>query len=169
MPFESVPTAILEMRGSRWAAAKEGEPDAPRGRPRRPAWVKPVPGATECWNRTCSALDAMGLLHSTDWAAIGRYAVALARWVQVQTELTKAGQSYTAVRNEHGGIVETKPLGQWRILESLERELARLEKQFGLTPAARRGLAVQRESDPNENRGKGSKGGTVRARLFGGA
>lgn len=165
MPAEPVPTQVLKMRGSRWANDRVDEPEAPKGRPHRPRWVGDVKGANAIWGRVCDALEAMGLLSSADFGVIGRYSVTLARWVQTQDDMNRLRD---AMGEKAFALNKDQPLGYWRIIEQCERDCLKLEKQMGLSPAARRGMAAKRESDPAENRGK-SRGGSVRAKVFGGA
>ena len=167
---QPTPTAILALRGSARATRKEGEPPAPEGRPGKPSWVQGE--AAKIWRRLVRNLDALSLATPVDWAACGRYCVNLARWVEIQSlldSLSKNAPTYaTPVKDERNQVVKWVPLPGVAHAQRLETSLVQFERHFGLTPSARRALAVQRESDPNENRGKYVRD-SVRAKLFGGA
>jgi P27 family predicted phage terminase small subunit len=163
------PTAILALRGSSKANRKVGEPPAPEGRPGKPDWVQGE--AAKIWRRLVRNLAAMNLATPVDWAAVGRYCVNLARWIEVQTLLNVQAKNLptyaTPYKDERGQIVKWVPLPGVNHAQKLESSLVQFERQFGLTPSARRALAVDKESDPNENRGKYDRTQSVRAKLFG--
>jgi len=132
------PSKILQMRGSRQADNRVDEPIAPEGEPVMPDWL--TEDARPFWLGLCDNLRMMKLLHVTDAGAMGRYCQLFARYARVEARI--------AADEEH-----PKAEGWHMRAGALSDKLLRLEKEFGLTPAARANLAVEKK-DPNENRGK---------------
>ena len=123
------PTNILNMRGSWRGGARDKEPEPDRSVPECPEWL--LDDAKSKWVELVPQLAAMGVLGTCDRGALARYCQLWARWRAVEEAGGDTNQSL-----------------------KLSAALIRLEKEFGLTPAARAGLAVEK-ADPQENRGKG--------------
>jgi phage terminase small subunit len=71
------------------------------------------------WDRVTDSLDQIGTLHATDGAAIERYCHLTSQWT------------------------EARGFGDVHKLCKLAPILLRIEQEYGLTPSARAGLAVQ--------------------------
>lgn len=147
------PTKILKMRGSWRAKTRDGEPVPEQTRPRCPVWMRLR--AKRMWRRLIPQLEQMGVLGRCDRNALARYCQSWARWREAEEFLMENGTTYP-VYSEGGDVLETKQYPQVRQANILAGILLRIEKEFGLTPAARADLSVQR-GDPQENRGKGGK------------
>ena len=126
------PTKVLEMRGSWRADKRDGEPKPDATMPECPEWL--LPDAVSKWDEITPQLHAMGVLGRCDGGALARYCQMWARWRAVE-----AGD------------------GSATLSLKLAAALLRLEREFGLTPSARAGLAVPKDDD-SENRGKRDKG-----------
>ena len=144
------PTKILEMRGSWRAKARAGEPKPERMRPRCPRWLSAA--AKRAWRRLMPQLEQMGILGRCDREALARYCMMWAKWREVEIWLMEHGDCYPE-RDGSGEVVGLKEYPQVARAIRLSEHLLRLEKQFGLTPAARAGMA-QEKQNPFENRGK---------------
>lgn len=98
-------------------------------------------------------VDGMGVMSHVDGEALGRYCHLLTQWRELQYFITKNGISYPvrtpiirdAKGKEIGGgeVLSFRIFPQVRVAKELTRELARLEAEFGLTPAARSRIIVQ--------------------------
>jgi len=144
------PTKVLELRGSWRAHRRRGEPEPDRSRPRCPAWLHRE--AKRAWRELIPRLEEMNVLARCDRNALARYCQLLALWRQANEWIMQHGDIYPD-KDSRGRIVGTKEYPQVARAVRLSGELLRLEREFGLTPSARAGLATER-SDPDENRGK---------------
>ena len=133
------PTATLKMRGSWRGDVRKNEPKTVSGRPRCPAWLRN--DAKSAWKQIVPLLDDMGVLTKIDGNALSRYCEMWARWRSVSEFIAKHGESFP-IKDKQGNLVGFRSLPQARTVNHLSGELLRLEQQFGLTPAARVGLAV---------------------------
>jgi len=132
------PSKLREVTNPSKAKQRKGEPVPEGGAPDCPEWLSE--DARQVWFRVCGHLKGMGLLHRCDEHAIARYAQMMAHWVRTAERI--------AEHPDH-----EKVDGWYMRLGSLNDKLRMLEQQFGLTPAARANLAVEK-SDASENRGK---------------
>ncbi len=144
------PTRILKMRGSWRADAREGEPEPDASRPRCPAWLRKE--AKRAWKELIPQLEAMGILAKCDRNPLARYCQTLAQWKATEQWIMKHGDAYPE-KDARGKIIGLKEYPQVSRALRLSEALLRLEKQFGLTPAARADLAIEKHN-PDENRGK---------------
>ena len=145
------PTHILKLRGSWRADAREGEPTPDRSRPRCPIWL--AKEAKRAWRELVPQLEHMGLLAKCDRNAIVRYCQTLAMWREAQEWLMEHGTVHPE-KDAAGRVVGLREYPHVARVIRLSEVLARLEKQFGLTPAARANLAVAKPEKPEENRGR---------------
>lgn len=127
------PTAVLRLRGSRRADSRKDEPQPPKERPRKPAWMPDR--AKRVWDRLVPILDEMGLLSTADAAAIERYCVSLVRWRECEDLIAREGMTYTIVTEKGGEYTQQRP--EVGIASKLATTLLQLEREFGLTPSAR--------------------------------
>lgn len=118
------PTKILKNRGSWRADSRGGEPAPDPSNPVKPAWVKRGHGLVY-WNRAVKLLSDMGVLTSIDGFALGMYCVYLDLWVK---ESEKDCLHHVPVN-----------------FERYANQIHKGEKAFGLTPADRAGLVVEKK------------------------
>ena len=146
------PTNVLRMRGSWLAKEREDEPQPKRERPICPKWLRLE--AKRAWRRLIPQIDGMGILGKCDRGVLARYCQTYAKWREAEEFLAKNGDIY-AVRDKAGAVTEFRQYPQVSTAIRLSDHLLRIEKEFGLTAAARANLAKPKEKDPHENRGKG--------------
>ena len=131
------PTAELERRGSwRAGARKRAEPTAPQGRPAEPAGF--ADDELDVWRRTVDYIEALGMLARTDEAVVARYAQKLAGYWRDADTVRRLGPDEVVEGKD--GRPETRERSAAKRMSRIEGELIRLEREFGLTPAARAGL-----------------------------
>lgn len=121
------PTKVLEMRGSWRADTRMDEPQPNTERPTCPAWLPAQ--AKSIWRVLIPQIEYMGILGTCDRIALARYCKLVCRWREAEDE----GDVDKSIR--------------------VSIHLLKLEREFGLTPSARAGLAKPKEN-ANENRGK---------------
>ena len=85
----------------------------------------------------------MGLLTLADAKAVERYAEIYSRWRDAEGTIREFGQVMRVLKDD--GSVVPKKNPAVAIASDLIAHLARLEGQFGLTPAARAGLTATLE------------------------
>jgi len=122
------PTNVLIMRGSPLAGKRTDEPRPDPRRPRCPVWLPKQ--AHVIWSWIVPQLEAMGVLGRCDKYALARYCQYVLRWQEAEA------------KND----IDTSL--------KVAAYLSRLDREFGLTPSARAGLAIE-TVNPRENRGKG--------------
>lgn len=91
------------------------------------------------WQRIVPDIEAMGLIATLDRSVLIRYCRAWADWVDIDQKLRDTGLLVKGARN---GVVRN-PL--WMMRSDVEGTLEALEKQLGLTPAARLRAGVKHE------------------------
>ena len=119
---KKTPTKILKNRGSWRAGLRGGEPAPDPSKPAKPVWVKRGQGLVY-WNRVVKLLSEMGVLTAADGFALGMYCVYLQLWVK---------EMESAIRSEPD-------------LQRYANQVHKGEKAFGLTPADRAGLVVEKK------------------------
>ncbi|MAQ83678.1 MAG: phage terminase small subunit P27 family [Maritimibacter sp.] len=125
---KQIPTAM------RKGGPKAGEPVPHRALPRCPAHLCPV--AQREWRRLAKPLHDMGVLYTTDRAALAAYCQAYARWVEAEQKLKET----PILLKTPSGYVQQSP---WLSVSNKQLELmGRFMAELGLTPAARRRVEV---------------------------
>jgi len=98
-------------------------------------------------------LQALGIRRKSDRHIITRYAITLYHWQRDVEHVEAYGPQYAVPGQPDASIREFKEHPAARRAERLSDQLLRFERHLGLTPAARRSLALD-VSDPDENRGR---------------
>jgi len=142
---QPTPTAVLRLAGSRRAKArgkvepkpkKKSKPTAPRRLSKDEAVV---------WRRLCKHLDMIDLLSSVDSDAIEMYAVAYVRWRECERFIKENGIKYP-IKNKKGEVTSIGQFPEVSESRSLAKQLVVLAREFGLTPAARARIGIDRLS-----------------------
>lgn len=109
------------------------------GGPAPPPWLEGE--AIQVWRHLVPRLSAIGLARSLDEYALGRYCQLLVMWVEVSAFLKKNGPTYPVradpVNGRPGRVIGVRPWPQQSMVPRLNRELMAIEREFGMTPAAR--------------------------------
>ena len=98
--------------------------------PRMPSRLSPA--AKAHWRRLAPILTEMGLLHPADQTALGRLCSLLANYDSLQQSLLEGGHT----REDGVRRPESRACAQ------VADAIAKLEAQFGLTPASRQRLTL---------------------------
>lgn len=110
------PTAVLAKRGSWRAKIREGEPEVLKGELVKPTWLSDE--ANSIWEAVIPQLRKMGVLSTIDGLVLSRYCET---WVLWRAALDSGGN-----------------IGKYDDI------LRRTENAFGMSPAARASLSVER-------------------------
>jgi P27 family predicted phage terminase small subunit len=148
------PSHVLTARGSTWPTAGHGDVlvDAPAEVPPPPAWLPPAAAAR--YMEVAAFLRGARALSESDLPVVIRYSVSWAKWVSAERRLA-AGEEpeFIVSGGRYGDRVSPSPAR--RTSTEAARELARLERVLGLSPADRVGLGLAAptlgaEDDPVE-------------------
>jgi P27 family predicted phage terminase small subunit len=150
------PTKILALRGSRRVVGRTGEPQPEVVRPETPPWL--AADAKAAYDFLADHLHELGLLTAIDQGALVRYATLWTSYRRSAEFVAKNGEVYP-VRGKPGPdgkpqVFAFKAYPQAKLMVSLSAELLRLEREFGLTPAARARL----EAPPSDEEDDGAPG-----------
>jgi P27 family predicted phage terminase small subunit len=105
-----------------------------------PAWLKK--DGLQIWERLAPALRAQKLLTRTDAEAFARYCRNFARWLKVQKELDKHGETYESPGQFGNKMRRITP--DFMVADRIERQLLAAEDRFGLNPAERQRIFAAR-------------------------
>lgn len=121
------PQALKDLAGNP-GKRKSRETVRPKGLATCPSWLAPI-AKTE-WRRLASELEMLGLLGSTDQAALAGYCTAYANLVKAQKVINAKGFTYT-----HNGLEKKRP--EVQIAQDAMRETRKYAQEFGMTPSSR--------------------------------
>lgn len=121
------PQALKDLAGNP-GHRKRRETPRPQGLASCPRWLAPV-AKTE-WRRLASQLELLGLLGSSDQAALAGYCTAYANLVKAQNIINRKGFTYV-----HNGLEKKRP--EVGIAQDAMREMRKYAQEFGMTPSSR--------------------------------
>lgn len=161
---QPTPTAIKAMRGS--SRAKYDNPKEPKparvSRPKPPAHMSDK--AKAGWNGLVKILDATKVLTVADLRIVERYLETWSIWRDAVDYVAANGQTFEvkkAVEGEDGSetleVVGVKEYPQVRIIARYAVLLVAMERELGLTPAARTRIQVESKPKRGVGRPPGSK------------
>lgn len=128
------------------------KPAAPEGRPIKASWLNA--DGSEFWETTVALLEMMpGKLSVVDENALNCYAMAYQEYVACIRAIEKEGRTSYA----DNGSPYTNP--HVKQMQAAQRQMVGYEKQFGLTPAARKQLGMKTE-EKQQNKFAHLLGGT---------
>lgn len=99
-----------------------------------PDWVHPEGRAL--WDRLVPQLAFAGMLRPADAQALTRYCDAWARWVEAARFIAANGEFFV-IRNKAGQVTGFQNFPQTHQYHRYHKMLIQLERELGLTPAAR--------------------------------
>jgi P27 family predicted phage terminase small subunit len=116
------------------------------------------PAARAIWDQLVPRLARIGLARSIDGLSLGRYCVILAQWAAGVRFLRENGRTHVLRAEGKGGkpgpIIASKQRPEVPDTARLAQQLIALEREFGLTPAARTRIRTemdqQAKGDANE-------------------
>lgn len=136
------PTAVKIAEGNRGKRKlPENEPKPPLAAPDCPADLSPV-GKAE-WNNVIDKLMLLKVISKADERALHLYCKAWEEFIKMEKIIEKEGMTF---QNGAGGI-SAHPLISAR--EKMYRNALRFLTEFGLTPAARSKVSVNKTEDEN--------------------
>lgn len=139
------PTHTLKLRGSELVAKRAGEPEGnPDGLPTMFTQVIACEIARRYFDRLVSDLRGLGLYASEDYVSHNHYALAAAEWEKAQAEVEVEGMTIITPQ----GKIQNPAI---KIRDNARAEVARLCREFGLSPASRVGLQSSKKKTNGES------------------
>src|SRR5579862_7191508 len=96
-------------------------------------------------------MQEMGILTRADSYALARFCQLYARWVRAEKFIQKYGTSYP-LKDGNGKVKCFAPFPEVAMAQKLSASLTKLERELGLTPAARARLNEVTENFDNPER-----------------
>src|SRR5262245_32994577 len=150
---------ILELRGS-WRASRRGEEARPeKGIPDCPDNL--TEEARIIWADLTKRLQEMGVLTKIDQKNLALYCQLYARWIQCEMLIEKKGHTFPVKKvvgppdDQKVVTVGHRAFPEVAIANALVTQLAKIGKEFGLSPASRASLSTTNE--PNDQNGQEKK------------
>lgn len=149
------PTAILKLTGSNRVGKRRDEPKPELGKPDA-QFIESDSQAV--FDQVCELLDSMSVLAKTDGGALERYARMFVRWRRAEQFIEKYGESYPT-KDKDGNMTSFQQFPQVAIARTLSEALRKIESEFGLTPASRASIQVQRSAQVSASDALGKRTG----------
>ena len=143
------PTKLKLLEGTARADRRlKNEVDPPVGMPDAPAHLNER--ARKEWDRMSQYLFNLGLLSECDMAALAAYCVAYGRWSEAEQKLNESPS--LLVKTNSGNIIQSPLVG---IANTAMKLMIQTATEFGMTPAARTRVAVQKQEKSPERKARG--------------
>lgn len=126
------PTSILKLRGSWRGKKRVDEPAPPAFEGKCPGWLRPQ--ARKVWEVITKQLIAMNVIGQTDVGLLARYCQTFVKWREAEEYIQEHGSVQMGKEGESIHPFATLAVKYGEQLKGMERDL-------GLSPAARAGLA----------------------------
>ena len=144
------PTAILNLRGSWRANANKAEPMPKAGRPECPDWLDE--SAQAAWEQLAPQLEDMGVLTVIDGQALTLLCQTWAKWKEAELAIREHG-AVSPIYNADGSLKYMQQSPHVSIARSAADQLAKMFREFGMTPSARTRIEVpERKQDTDEDK-----------------
>jgi len=142
---KKTPTAVLAARGSRRAKDKsrQGEPHPEVVIPKHPIWVSPK--AKKYWKEIAPMLADYGVITNWDRIALALLVDTLADYIAAKKLIVKHGEITPSKKD---AVYQYPAVG---IKNRTFENVLKLCREFGLTPASRSNVQIEKASDPKEN------------------
>lgn len=123
------PRELKILDGTRADRINDKAPEPIVGLPEAPGYLDEDARAE--WGRMVALLDRMGVLSTTDGAALALYCSIHSRWLKAKASVQVAGLTISTERN---GAKTNPAVG---VMERCETMMAKLLVEFGCTPSSR--------------------------------
>ena len=134
------PTAIRRARGT-LRVHRDDEPQPPAGGVHMPPHLGEVAAAR--WHELLPMLQAIRVMTQADIEALARYCDTYEWWLATRAKLKADGDTYP-ILNDGGEVKYIAQRPEVSIAHKLAQQLRQLEQDFGLNPAARASLHVEK-------------------------
>lgn len=127
----------------------KGEVKPPKTKNAEPP-IKLTPEGRKFWRNGVEQMERLGLLTSLDLNAFARYCDMFGKWLKAKKWIDEHGPVYPLYDINAAGVRSLRCMMQFpqvSLYKSLNEQLIRLEREFGLTPAARASLTIETKSE----------------------
>lgn len=135
----AVPDEIKALKGNpgkRRLVLQSAEADA--GPVKAPSYVSTVM-EREIFKRVSAQLSSVRFIKATDADALARWAVWMAKWVDIKRRLSaKKADVYYETKSKHGKMLRAHPL--YASMIQIDKQLMALEDRIGLNPTSRQAI-----------------------------
>lgn len=144
MGDHKTPTNILKMRGTKTAAYDRSlnEPQPPQNQTLEPSEDLDDEELT-VWYDVVEKLRSLNVDHLVDSRTATRYAQLTIQYRKLQRFVSQHGISYP-IRDKNGNVKDIKMFPEVRARDSVHEKLFAIERQFGLTPASRANIELDK-------------------------
>lgn len=130
------PAEVLKLRGSYREDRHGGGVELPDDTPNAGPPDDLPPDALQVWEHFSPLLLPHGLLKATDAAAFEMFVSEYARWRRLEKQTAETGGEIVVI----GGVPKQNPVA--KAAQQAREAAMRLAREFGMTPAARRGFGT---------------------------
>ena len=139
---QPTPTSLKILRGNPGKRRlNKAEPQPPTDGIVMPPHLGPV--AAERWRELLPMLEAVRVMTRADIEALARYCDTYEWWLATRAKLRADGDTYP-ILNDGGEVKYIAQRPEVAIAHKLAQQLRQLEQDFGLNPAARASLHVEK-------------------------
>lgn len=135
----ALPDEIKALKGNpgkRRLVLDQGEADA--GPVKAPSYITTVM-EREIFKRVSAQLSSVRFIKTTDADALARWAVWMAKWVDIKKRLSaKKADVYYETASKHGKMLRAHPL--YASMIQIDKQLMALEDRIGLNPTSRQSI-----------------------------
>jgi P27 family predicted phage terminase small subunit len=122
--------------GKRRLILQQGDSDSGPVKP--PSYVTSVM-EKEIFRRVAAQLSSVRFIKATDSDALARWAVWMAKWVDIKKRLSaKRADVYYETKSKHGKMLRAHPL--YASMIQIDKQLMALEDRIGLNPTSRQAI-----------------------------
>lgn len=122
--------------GKRRLILQHGDSDS--GPVKAPSYVSTVM-EKEIFRRVAAQLSSVRFIKATDSDALARWAVWMAKWVDIKKRLSaKKADVYYETKSKHGKMLRAHPL--YASMIQIDKQLMALEDRIGLNPTSRQAI-----------------------------
>ena len=144
MADHKTPTNILKMKNSDAAKYSRSlkEPQPPKDETLQPT-ENLDDQELDVWQDLVNTLSSLNVDHLVDARTATRYAQLYVQYRKLQQFVNQHGVSYP-VRDRNGNVKDIKMFPEVRARDSAHEKLFAIERQFGLTPASRANIELDK-------------------------
>lgn len=140
------PTKILKLRGSWRAKNRTNEPEPEIEKPVPPEYLNEQ--EKKIFEEQAETLYALGMITRIDASVLARYAALTLQWREAHRQLVEGVATHMALKDENQKVKHFMPTPPYQVFNKAHEALLKIEQEFGLTPAARPRIQVNKKSDP---------------------
>lgn len=136
------PTNIINLRGNPGKRATNKNEPKPKPGASCPAWLDEV--ARKEWRRIAPELKRLKLLTLVDRTALAAYCQSYSRWYEAEQVVLDEGMT---IKTKLGNVIQHPAVG---IANQAMKQMYKFMAEFGMTPAARTRISVDKNPEQGD-------------------